>query len=458
MAKAPAFQFYTKDWLSDAKVKRLDYFTKGVYIELLAIMWTEGRDSLLDDDDAIASLLHLTRKKWAQVRAKLQQPFSIFLEVDGRLVSKRLREERRKQRKLRKIRQSAASARWQSKSNANAKQLVCLASASSSASAKKKKDPPISTQRVDDIQRAISILQNLPRGGNAKALQDTAASRLAEAGYAVETEHKVKDRGDGHPGAIDILVNAQPPIAIELDRRAPREKSLFKLRQINGHRIIVLREGPNQPPPDGITRVIGLQPLGDPPLEFGGAQRPFSQPEPEQLPPEVYGPLLDAYRGAAHNPTTVGILPQKWKEYFLELHKAGVDLSVITAETIKKAKAWGKRERWGWGVGTFRRWFEDEYKPGTKTSTGPSEGELALQAVKARDAAEAEATRKAFGELDKTERDKWIAEARQKAEDSPLLPSSPKDDMVLKMALRAYAMERKRQRYAQTPRKQGAPT
>ena len=135
MAKAPAFQFYPKDWLADAKVKRLDYFAKGVYIELLAMMWNEGNDSIADDSD-LPMLLHLTPEKWAQVRAQFQKDSqSVFIEKDGTLVSRRLQAERRKQRKLKKKRQSAARARWGCKSNASALQMECLASASAIASA-----------------------------------------------------------------------------------------------------------------------------------------------------------------------------------------------------------------------------------------------------------------------------------------------------------------------------------
>lgn len=37
--RAPAFPFYAKDWLADAKVRSLTYAERGRYIDLLATMW-----------------------------------------------------------------------------------------------------------------------------------------------------------------------------------------------------------------------------------------------------------------------------------------------------------------------------------------------------------------------------------------------------------------------------------
>ena len=37
--RAPAFPFYAKDWLADAKVRSLTFAERGKYIDLLATMW-----------------------------------------------------------------------------------------------------------------------------------------------------------------------------------------------------------------------------------------------------------------------------------------------------------------------------------------------------------------------------------------------------------------------------------
>jgi len=39
MSKAPAFQFYVKDWLSDSQLKMVSHSTKGIWIDLLCFMW-----------------------------------------------------------------------------------------------------------------------------------------------------------------------------------------------------------------------------------------------------------------------------------------------------------------------------------------------------------------------------------------------------------------------------------
>lgn len=39
MAKAPAFQFYVRDWLSDPQLKMASASSKGIWIDLLCYMW-----------------------------------------------------------------------------------------------------------------------------------------------------------------------------------------------------------------------------------------------------------------------------------------------------------------------------------------------------------------------------------------------------------------------------------
>lgn len=39
MGKAPAFQFYVKDWLGDPQLKMASFSTKGIWIDLLCYMW-----------------------------------------------------------------------------------------------------------------------------------------------------------------------------------------------------------------------------------------------------------------------------------------------------------------------------------------------------------------------------------------------------------------------------------
>jgi hypothetical protein len=40
VSKAPAFQFYIKDWLSDPQLKMAEWSTKGIWIDMLCYMWS----------------------------------------------------------------------------------------------------------------------------------------------------------------------------------------------------------------------------------------------------------------------------------------------------------------------------------------------------------------------------------------------------------------------------------
>ena len=42
ISKAPAFQFYASDFLSDLNVQMMTMAQRGIYITLLAMEWIEG--------------------------------------------------------------------------------------------------------------------------------------------------------------------------------------------------------------------------------------------------------------------------------------------------------------------------------------------------------------------------------------------------------------------------------
>lgn len=58
MAKAPAFQFYVKDWLCDPQLKMATHTTKGIWIDLLCFMWESPiRGMLTGTEDQIAKMI-----------------------------------------------------------------------------------------------------------------------------------------------------------------------------------------------------------------------------------------------------------------------------------------------------------------------------------------------------------------------------------------------------------------
>lgn len=92
--KAPAFQFYPKDWLSDPNVIAMSAAERGAYIQLLATMWTTEDCSLKDDPDYLAKI--------AQVdKVVITSLYPCFKVVNGSLRHKRLDSERKKQEEYR---------------------------------------------------------------------------------------------------------------------------------------------------------------------------------------------------------------------------------------------------------------------------------------------------------------------------------------------------------------------
>ena len=112
MNRPPAFQFYPKDWL-DFRVQRMSLAAQGAYIKILCFMWSDSEDqcSIVDDDRLIATSLGLTTveqwlpsvEQWLLLRTEIQHEIDpIFEQKDGRLYSKRLRQEAEKQTLYRK--------------------------------------------------------------------------------------------------------------------------------------------------------------------------------------------------------------------------------------------------------------------------------------------------------------------------------------------------------------------
>lgn len=68
----PWFPFYVADWRMSNTVRAMTYEQRGVYAELLAIAWDDGREepSLPDDGKQLAALTALGRR-WAKLGAPI---------------------------------------------------------------------------------------------------------------------------------------------------------------------------------------------------------------------------------------------------------------------------------------------------------------------------------------------------------------------------------------------------
>lgn len=105
MNKAPAFQFYPKDWL-DFRVQRMSLGAQGAYMKILCFMWADSKDqcSILDDNTLLARALGTTVEQWLEFRGEiLRDGDPIFEAKDGKLYSARLAHEASGQRKYRKL-------------------------------------------------------------------------------------------------------------------------------------------------------------------------------------------------------------------------------------------------------------------------------------------------------------------------------------------------------------------
>lgn len=92
--RAPAFQFYPKDFLSDERVRLMSHTERGIYITLLCLCWLER--SLPAAPEHLAKLVEVPVPRFRRLwEGSLSACF--ILGSDGRLHQKRLDEERLKQ-------------------------------------------------------------------------------------------------------------------------------------------------------------------------------------------------------------------------------------------------------------------------------------------------------------------------------------------------------------------------
>lgn len=99
--KAPAFQFYPKDFLSDDAVSMMTSEQIGAYVLLLCHAWLKP-DGLPHAMSSLAKLARCTERRFtAQIWPAIGD---CFVELDGRLINPRLETERLKQDDFRRER------------------------------------------------------------------------------------------------------------------------------------------------------------------------------------------------------------------------------------------------------------------------------------------------------------------------------------------------------------------
>ncbi len=151
MNRAPAFQFYPKDWL-DFRVQRMSFEAQGAYLKLLCFMWADSDDqcSIINNNDLLAHALGTTVEHWLNLRGEIQCEFDpILKEKNNRLVSERLKQEALKQLKYRKAQSQKGKQSAQQRLNRGSTATEPLhqptgKSSSSSSCSLKKKEKTIS--------------------------------------------------------------------------------------------------------------------------------------------------------------------------------------------------------------------------------------------------------------------------------------------------------------------------
>ncbi len=109
--KAPSFQFYPADWLTDSSLRLASAETRGVWIDLLCHCWLSSEPGFLIvggvelDKNGIRKLSGMTPKKFEKVWNELTNFGILRKDEKGRFYSKRMVEDWR----LRQIRREAGA-------------------------------------------------------------------------------------------------------------------------------------------------------------------------------------------------------------------------------------------------------------------------------------------------------------------------------------------------------------
>jgi len=98
MEKAPAFQFYPKDFIVDIDVQTMTPEQRGGYIMLLAYAWLQDEQGTLPNDDETLARLSGLNDRWKEAGQAIKSKFEL---QNGRLINPRLIKEKIKQQERR---------------------------------------------------------------------------------------------------------------------------------------------------------------------------------------------------------------------------------------------------------------------------------------------------------------------------------------------------------------------
>jgi hypothetical protein len=123
-------------------------------------------------------------------------------------------------------------------------------------------NPPASGRALEPLSVVLDGIARLrPRQGDVSDLREQIAEHMSRAGFMVERDAHLPDRGDGRAGTLELSCVRLSAfggdwVAIEVDGMLPRDKSVTKLRRFEGTRVLVLRTASLQASPAGSFEAV----------------------------------------------------------------------------------------------------------------------------------------------------------------------------------------------------------
>jgi hypothetical protein len=186
--RAPAFQFYPKQWLGDDKVMAMDWDARAMHMHLMCISWQqEPPCTLPDDDDMIRRWLGNPRR-WNVLK---QQVFSAWKLIDGRWVQSGLLTQFQKQSAYIETRKHGANARWSK--DAHASEMQCIKDAFQSSSSTSSSSSPSDKGKRSSASAPLPPLTDLNE--NREELIPAGLAITQYANFAFEQNHVVAPYG-----------------------------------------------------------------------------------------------------------------------------------------------------------------------------------------------------------------------------------------------------------------------
>lgn len=122
--KRPWFKFYPRDWLSDEKVRSVSFRARGVYMEILCLMWKSRTCKLPYDLKRLSRMVGMPQDEFIKIWDELMHPTArIFSVKKGKVQSDRLLLEKLELERIKKAKSGAAKLRWDKDLNKGASDL-----------------------------------------------------------------------------------------------------------------------------------------------------------------------------------------------------------------------------------------------------------------------------------------------------------------------------------------------